>query len=164
MYVCVCMCVYACNTECCTIRFHMRKLNTAFDTLCNSTTDLIPNPEEWESISLAHIGSINTQTTAMQTFVIPSSVPQTAREVLVYAYLLAGSSENRFTHVKIFTEKSHNRRFEKYLSLQTWPQDAYTMTVDNMWFPLATNRRIYVAVTTALGINTSGNIYITGYR
>ena len=169
---CVCMCACACVhvfvcmhvIQCSTIQFHVRELHTAFNRLCNSTTDPIPNPEEWESIQLTHIGSINTRTTVMQTFVIPSSsVPQTAREALVYAYIVAGNTDNRSTHVKIFTEKSHSRRFEKYLSLQTWPQNAHTMTVDNMWFPLTTNRRIYVAVTAALGEGTWGNIYITGY-
>ena len=152
------------SAECSTIRFHMRELTIAFNRLCNSTTDPEPNPMEWNSIPLTRIGDINTRTTATQTFQIPSTIPQTAKEVLVYAYIIAGASQSAFIHVKIFTEQSHTRRFEKYLSLQTWNQNAHTMTADNMWFPLTPNRRVYLSLSTIIPGNAAGHIYIIGYR
>ena len=97
----------------------MREFTTAFNRLCNSTTPE-PNPVEWNSIPLTRIGDINTKTTATQTFQVPSIIPQTAKEILVHAYIVGGSSSPALFHVKVFTEQSPTRRFEKYLYLQTW--------------------------------------------
>ena len=152
-------------TECSTIQFHMKELTTAFNSLCNSITSPKPNPVEWNSVPLTQIGTINLKTTVTQSFPIPSIIPDSAREVLVYVYIATGHNGNAFTHVKIFTEKSHERRFEKYLSIQSYPQSAFAMVEDNMWFPMTQNRRVYVKLTTALsGDNFKRGIFVIGYR
>ena len=142
----------------------MRELTTAFNRLCNSTTGPESNPVEWNSIPLTRIGDINTKTTATQTFQIPSIIPQTAKEILVHAYIVGGNSSPALFHVKVFTEQSPTRRFEKYLYLQTWNQSAHTMTADNMWFPLTPNRRVYLSLSTTTVGFVWGHIYVIGYR
>ena len=128
------------------------------------TTTSPPNPAEWNSIPLEQIGTINLRNRNTQSFLIPSIVPDTAKEILIYVYLKAGYSPSGFTHVKVFTEKSHERRFEKYIPIRTWPQDAHTKTADNMWFPMTQNRRVYVKVLNALSGNVEGHLYVIGYR
>ena len=80
------------------------------------------------------------------------------------AYIVGGTSQNALIHMKIFTEQSHTRRFEKYLSVQTWNQNAHTMTADNMWFPLTRNRRVYLSLSTTTVGSLWGHIYVIGYR
>ena len=144
----------------------MKELKTAFNSLCNSTAaNPEPNPVEWNSVPLTQIGTINLRTTVTQSFPIPSIIPDSAREVLVYVYIATGLNGNAFTHVKIFTEKSQDRRFEKYLSIQSYPQNGFAMVEDNMWFPMTQNRRVYVKLTTALsGDNFIRGIFVIGYR
>ena len=151
-------------TECSTIPYHMKELTTAFNRLCNSTTSPEPNPVEWNSIPLTYIGGINTRTAATQTFQIPSIIPQTAKEILVYVYIVCHYSDAVFVQMKVYTEQSHTRRFEKYLPLQTWHQDAHTMTADNMWFPLTPNRRVYLCLSATVPGSGWGYIFIIGYR
>ena len=86
-------------------------------------------------MSMTGIGGINFGTTDAQDYLIPPVIPDTASEVLLYIEIIAGSSQSGECIIKIFTEESDDRRFEKYLSLKTWLQDSYTMTEDNMWFP-----------------------------
>ena len=152
-------------TECYTIQFHMKELKTAFNSLCNSTAASPElNPVEWNSIPLTRIGDINMRTTATQTFQIPSTIPQTAKEILVYVYIIGGRSASIFVQMKVYTEMSHTRRFEKYLPLRTWSQEAHTMTADNMWFPLTPNRRVYLSLSGTTSGNVWGHINVIGYR
>ena len=153
--------------QCSTIRYHISVINKLLDGLCGPepTPEPESNLEEWESIPLTEIGVINLGTTADQVFYIPANVPNTANEVLVYVYVRTGHSRGGFTHVRIYTQKSEGRRFEKYLTNHAYPQDAHTYTADNMWFPLTTERRVHVTVTTAVEIrNTDAKIYVIGYR
>ena len=117
-------------------------------------------------MSMTGIGGINFGTTDAQDYLIPSVIPDTATEVLLYIEIIAGSSQSGECIIKIFTEESDDRRFEKYLSLKTWLQDSYTMTEDNMWFPFMANRRVYVKLSNTLRQTQfiSGNIYVIGYR
>ena len=50
------------------------------------------------------------------------------------------------------------------MSTQGYPQDAHTFTTENMWFPLTTERRVHVAMDTALTGNTDARIHVIGYR
>ena len=145
----------------------LMELTIAIESLCNATATPPPNNHaEWSSLPLEHIGVINLRHTNTQSFLIPSTVPDTAKEILIYIYLKAGTSQNAFTHVKVFTEESHERRFEKYLAIEAYRQSAHTYTVDNMWFPVTQNRRIYmyVKVFKALSGNVGGNLYVICYR
>ena len=121
-------------------------------------------PVEWESFNIVRLGSINMRSTSTQSFVIPTAVPSTAKEVLVYVYTYMGYSVERDAHLKIYTESSPTRRFEKYLAIKTYKQDAYATASDNMFFPMPSNRRVYVSLSRALTGNVLGYINVIGYR
>ena len=152
----VCPNVHACLTT----------LTHAFDTLCNETMPPPPCtcPVEWESLNMVQLGTINMLSTSTQSFAIPAAVPSTAKEVLVYVYTYMGYSVERDAHLKIYTESSPTRRFEKYLAIKTYNQDAYATASDNMFFPMPSNRRVYVSLSRALTGNVSGKINVIGYR
>ena len=154
------------TVECATIRYHISVIDTLLDGLCGPVPTPEPkNPEEWESIPLTQIGTINLGSTADQPFAIPATVPNTASEVLVYVYVRMGNTHGGLTHVRIYTQKSEDRRFDKYLTNHAYPQDAHTYTADNMWFPLTTERRVHVVVSKAVHTtNTDARIYVIGYR
>ena len=154
------------SAECATIQFHLTQLTTTIQSLCSSV-ELAPssNNVEWESITLEQIGTINMRSTSEQSFIIPvSSIPTTAKEVLVYIYAFMGSSSSRTSLMTIHTEKSHTRKFKKYLPIKTYHQSAWSSVSENMWFPLTSNRRIYVKLSSVTTGNVSGYINVIGYR
>ena len=104
--------------------------------------------------------------TSEQSFIIPvSSIPTTAKEVLVYIYAIMGSSSDSISLMTIHTEISHTRKFKKYMPIKTYKQNAWSSVSENMWFPLTSNRRIYVSLSKATtGKNVHGYINVIGYR
>ena len=151
---------------CPNIQSCLTTLTTAFNTFCNVNTTPAPCscPVEWESITMTELGTINMQSNSTQSFVIPSSVPSTACEVLVYVYVFMGTAEEFYSHMKIYTESSPTRRFEKYLSLNTYPQSAISTVSENMFFPMPSNRQIYVSLSRSHPGNIGGHINLVGYR
>ena len=119
---------------------------------------------EWVSFDMIQLGTINMQCTSTQSFVIPSSVPSTAGEVLVYVYAYMGHSQDLLAQMKIYTESIPTRRFEKYITIKTYSQEAYTVASDNMFFPMPSNRRVYVMLSQTLPGNVHGYVNIIGYR
>ena len=163
------------ENECSTMHYHLMQLRGALNRLCDITCTGIPTPAvsppedscpvEWESLTLVRLGTINMLSTSTQSFTIPASVPTTAKEVLVYVYVSKGHSTSRFAQMKIYTEASSTRQFVKYLPIQTYPQNAISTVSENMWFPLTTNRRIYISLSATLtGSNLVGYVNIIGYR
>ena len=161
------------ETTCQNVNTHLTALTAAFNDLCNAnTTSTATTPSqtvcicsvEWESTGIIHIGSINMQSTNTQSFVIPEAVPSTAREVLVYVHVKKGGSEDTFCNMKIYTESSPTRRFEKYLPIQTFSQEAVSTVSENMFFPMTNNRQIYVHLTRSHRSWLAGQIHIIGYR
>lgn len=155
------------SAECATIQFHLTQLNATIQRLCGG--GVAPNPPayqvEWESITLEQIGTINMASTFEQSFIIPSSIPTTAKEVLIYVYAFMGTSSSRTSQMTIHTETSHTRKFKKYLPIRAYNQNAFSSVSENMWFPLTSNRRIYVSLSTALtGTNVFGYVNVIGYR
>ena len=55
-------------------------------------------------------------------------------------------------------------RYEKYLMVYSWSQDAISTNSDNMWFPMPPNRRVYLTVPTAHGANAGARLFAIGYR
>ena len=153
-------------TECSSIQQHLTEITRAFSRLCSTNATAPTYSATWNSVSMTGIGGINFVTTNAQSFLIPSVIPDTASEVLLYIEIIAGISQQGKCIIKIFTEESDDRRFEKYLSISTWHQHSYTMTEDNMWFPFMENRRVYVKLSNSLTQTqyVSGNIYVIGYR
>ena len=167
-FLCILLAVHSaqavCTSECSTLQFCTTQLNASINRLCSTTASPGVNPVEWESISLTQIGVINMGSTVTQSFVIPTSIPTTANEVLVYVYTILGNSVERFSTMKIYTELSNTRQFHKYLPVKTYDQSAYSTTAENMWFPLTSNRRIYISLSTALTGNVYGYVNMIGYR
>ena len=143
---------------------HLTALTAAFNALCNVNTSPAQScncPVEWESFDMIRLGPINMQSNSIQSFVIPAAVPSTAREVLVYVYIY---KENYFSNMKIYTESSPTRRFEKYLTIRTRPQNVLATVSENMFFPMPSNRRVYVRLPNAHPRNIDGFVNIIGYR
>ena len=117
-------------------------------------------------MSRTRIGGINFVTTNIQSFLVPSVIPDTATEVLLFIEIIAGYNPNNdYCIVKIFTEESDDRRFEKYISIRTYPQNGHTMSEDNMWFPFMENRRVYLKLSKTMNPQNMGsNIHVIGYR
>ncbi len=67
-------------------------------------------------------------------------------------------------HLKVFTQEGSNKRFEKYLYMLTFHQLAYNTNSDNMWFPMPSNRRIYMTVNKDVGANCGAQLYAIGYN
>ena len=110
------------------------------------------------------IGSTNLQHAATFSYTIPDVIPSTAREVLVHAGVRNGNSNNGpLQHLKIFTQ-IETCRYEKYLLIYSYPQEAYNTNSDNMWFPMPPNRLVYLTVPTETGGNSGVRLFVIGYR
>ena len=99
---------------------------------------------------------------------IPSAIPDAAREVLLYATVFCGLITPHInTDIAIYTVVG-NERFEMYMYLRMygWNQLAINTNSDNMWFPMPSNRLVYVQVpSTYSGAGVCGfRLSATGYR
>ena len=68
------------------------------------------------------------------------------------------------TFVSIFTKDSPQRQYTQYMTTHIYPQSAHTYTTENMWFPLTTDRLVYVSIQNGLIGNSVSEIYVIGYR
>ena len=137
--------------------------------LCGSTT---PAPisqcncnysATWTSVPLTTIGTSNLQHAGTLAYTIPRVIPSTAREVLVLASIYCGYTPTIYQHIKIYTQQGTNH-YEKYLFMFSHAQDAINTNSDNMWFPMTTNRRIYMEIPSAHGGHCGGLLKAIGYR
>ena len=97
-------------------------------------------------------------------YTIPNVIPSTAKEVLIYAFLQSGhANQGTRQNVKIFTQEGSNR-YEKYLFVKSWNQNAINTNSDNMWFPMPSNRRIMMTVTIDQGNSCAAELNAIGYR
>ena len=104
------------------------------------------------------------ETTNVQTFPLPSSIPTTADEVLIYAYFRAGTSERAESNARFYTQRGASTTYDMYLRIRSYPQDAYTVTSDNMWFPVTDERTVHVQLSNMVVGNVAGRVYVIGYR
>ena len=130
-------------------------------------SDDAANTGHWIPLGKISIGNVSLNTTGVQAFHLPVSVPVTAKEVLLFVDIQVGhTSPDRSSHVKLYT--THNGvHYAKYISVHTYDQSAWSTNSDNIWLPLFTSRTIYVKSPNA-HYNNRGPIYITidiiGYR
>ena len=119
----------------------------------------------WTSVPLTHIGGTNLRHPNTFSYVIPSVIPSTAKNVLVYAAMHCGTANRDVgEHIKIFTQDGSNMHYEKYLYVYTWNQSAINTNSDNMWFPMPINRRIYITVDKDAGPSCAAGVYAVGYN
>ena len=148
----------------------MNELKTAkeYEDTCNSSVlplttaqhySWVPVPKTW--IGAAYLDDVGTVT-----FTIPSVIPSTAREVLIYAGAYTGYiyPVNLISDLKIFTQIG-TCRYEKYLLMLSMNQHAFNTNSDNMWFPMPSDRRVYVTVPVAYTKDSTRILlYAIGYR
>ena len=136
----------------------MNALKTALDGVCSdsiptSTVQQLSYPVTWISIPFTQIGTTNLKHAATLSFTIPSVVPSSAKEILIHAGFSTGTSNNGpLQYIKIFTQIG-TTKYEKYLMMLSYPQNAHNTNSDNMWFPMPPNRRVYLTLQTAVGNN-----------
>ena len=130
-----------------------------------SESCVVSNSGAWTSVEMTEIGHSHFRHRTTHAFSIPAVIPTTAREVLVYAYVEDGASHPRdqVTHFKVFTEEV-TTKYIKYISIHAYNGDSWAYNSDNMWFPLTSNRRVYLEVPQVNSGNVKGTIYVTGYR
>ncbi len=119
----------------------------------------------WTSVPLTEIGSTDLRHPNTFSFVVPEVIPSTAKNVLIYAAAHCGSAiKGSKTHLKIFTDEGRDQRYEKYLYMHSWTQTAINTNSDNMWFPMPTNRRIYMTVDKDHGAHCGAYLHTIGYN
>ena len=95
---------------------------------------------------------------------IPSIIPNTAREFLLYSTATCGwSSINMNVDITYYVEVN-GIRYEHFLNTHAYPQDAINTNSDNMWFPMPSNRMVYVEPSLAVPYNCHYSVSVIGYR
>jgi hypothetical protein len=125
----------------------------------------------WTPTPKIPLGSLPANPIGTVVFPIPASIPTTAKEVLVYAYIRTGynySSSLREDDIefKIYTEES-GVQYAHYLFAHWYPQNAWSYNSGTFWLPITSAREIRVTSTgTAPPDNGNyvGEIFIIGYR
>ena len=121
-------------------------------------------PINWTSVPFTEIGTTNLKQASTLSFTIPSVVPSSAKEILIHAGFSTGTSNNGpLQYIKIFTQIG-TTKYEKYLMMLSYPQNAHNTNSDNMWFPMPPNRRVYLTLQTAVGNNAGAYLHAIGYR
>ena len=158
--------------ECSDLMEKVNALKKTLEEVCTENPPTTPTTTElqcscsvnWTSVPFAQIGTTNLKHAATLSFTIPSIVPSSAREVLIHTAFSTGSSNNGPQQfIKIFTQIG-TAKYEKYLLMHSYPQNAINTNSDNMWFPMPPNRRIYLTLQTAVGHNSGAWLHAIGYR
>ena len=152
--------------SCSNVQEKLNGLKEAVEALCEGTSVAIPTVRNtWTSVPITSIGSTNLRHPNTFSFVIPSVIPSAAKNVLIYAILSSGGANIGITlHLKVFTQDGSNKRFEKYLYLLSYYQNAVNTNSDNMWFPMPSNRRIYMTVDRDVGAHCGAQLFAIGYN
>ena len=134
--------------------------------LCGGNTALtVPTVRHtWTSVPITSVGSTNLRHPNTFSYVIPSVIPSTAKNVLVFAAIHCGTANAGVSQqIKVFTQDGP-KHYEKYVYMLTYNQPAYNTNSENMWFPMPTNRRIYMTVLKDTGANCGAQVFVTGYN
>jgi len=119
----------------------------------------------WTSVPLTKIGTSDLQSGGTIHYQIPDVIPDAAKEVFIHVAAFQGNTYldrelNDF--LKIYTVNGYNT-YEQYLYLYGYPQDAVNTNSDNMWFPMSSNRSIYLEVPVVNGPHCWVGLYAIGY-
>ncbi len=121
----------------------------------------------WTPVNLTYIGKADfgAGTTATFHFQIPDIIPDSASEFLLYATLNCGYSDNIDMRANIiFYVERKGIRFEKFLLMHGYYQDAWNTNSDNMWFPLPADRQIHLEIVPIAFRKCSSRLWVIGYR
>ena len=103
------------------------------------------------------------ETKNVQIFPLPSSIPDSAKEFLVYAYFKAGYSKSAVANARFYTQDT-NGQYSKYMRVRGYNQVAHTVTSDNMWFPLTSQKTLQLQLSHVMEGNVVGHVNVIGYR
>ena len=82
----------------------------------------------------------------------------------MYAEVQVGSSSpDKASRLKLYTEEG-SKRYEQYLVVHTYNQNAWSTNSDNMWFPLTESRRLHMEIPDSHSGNVSATVFVIGYR
>ena len=133
-------------------------------TVC--TTIALPTCS-WTSIVKTQFGYAQAPTfqRANYSFTIPNVIPTSAREVLIYATVISGlvHTDSGPADV-IFSTRKGGNRYEKYLRLHAYHQDAINTNSDNMWFPMPPDRTLFVYLPASFDGKVYVDVSAIGYR
>ena len=121
----------------------------------------------WTSVPITRIGYSDFEQAGTIEYDIPAVIPSSAKEVLVLAAVHVGNSgpNGCINYVKIYTQSEQNERYEKYIVLKSYKQEAWSTNSDNLWFPLTSGRKIFVELNEAhTGGNVNFTLHATGHR
>jgi hypothetical protein len=115
-------------------------------------------------VTKTRIGTSDLRHAGTLTFIIPNVIPSTANELFVYVWVKSGSSSNGpYQDIKVFTQIA-TTRYERYIRSESWRQNAININSENMWFPMPTNRRIYITIPRPHGVRVCASLDAIGYR
>ena len=120
----------------------LQALSEAVQTLCASAT-----PTNWTSVTRTKIGNSSLSDTGSKAFDIPDIIPSNAKEILALVVVQVGNTDpqGRSQFIKIYTQQD-SERYEKYVYIVAYRQNALVTNTENLWFPLTSNRLIYLDV------------------
>jgi len=149
------------TTTCADVQQKLQSLSTALQAWCNNTSMVT-----WTSVPQTKIGTSNLQNAETTSYNIPSVIPSTAREVFIFVGAFQGrtSYAGHPDSLKIYTLQGTNR-YEQYLYLFPYNyNNAFNTNSDNLWFPMPTDKMIYLEVPVAQGPNAEAELFVIGYR
>jgi hypothetical protein len=112
-------------------------------------------------------GRITLEDGTTYSFQIPSVIPLTAREFMVYAIVKCGWVPLERSSIEsevIFYVMHNGLRFEKFLYMYSLEQGAWNTNSDNMWFPMPADRLIHIEITVSISSRCPVLFYVIGYR
>lgn len=166
---------------CTNVQRQLQELTEAVQALCSSATIPPVTATEpptvvqqqcdcsrvvnWTSVSMIMIGYSTLQHTGTLAYDIPSIIPSSAKEVLIFVNLRIGDSgpSNRVHYIKIYTEEN-SQQYEQYIIMTSYNQNAYNTNSDNMWFPMTSGRQVFVKLSNSHTGNIQLILNAIGYR
>ena len=120
----------------------------------------------WTSVPMTSIGSSELHHTGTLAYDIPAVIPSSAKEVLVLATVHAGNAgpNDCIHYIKIYTQYNQGRRYEKYIVVKSYKQEAWSTNSDNLWLPVTADRKIFVELNKAHTGNIDFTLHATGHR
>ena len=150
----------------------IKKPRTTLDLLCSISRNSKETPQpppswhspfNWTSVPNTRIGMSDLKEAATFSYAIPTLIPSTALEVLVYVAMNTGDTSGGTNDLKIYTQIG-TKQYAKYLFAHPFPQPAWNTNSENMWFPMPSNRLVYLTVATASGADAGVYLSVIGYR
>ena len=161
LYVITCEAQFTDQTATCAdVQQKLQSLSTALQAWCNYTSTVT-----WTSVQQTLIGTSDLRSAGTTPYNIPSVIPSTAREVFILVGTFQGdaSEVGHSDFLKMYTQQGTNS-YEQYLYLYSYLQEAVSTNSDNMWFPMPSNRLIYLEVPLDHGPHCWAELYAIGYR